>query len=464
MQNSGPLVWLGFAIIALTAVTIVVPFLLRKADALTAWNILLLGGAMSMGVGSLAVAYGNFHWPELQWFQPTRSDVQKYVIGSIAFYGAMYIAYYYFAWPKRLSTLFLNKWPPMSLPLLLCSLAFFGAVAVGANVAKGVVFFGPLFMNISHKALVFAVVFSFCHWYQHKRQLPMLVLFVGVFVLASLDAMVVFRGRRLLLSVAVAPLICMYWLHWRYLPPKRNLIQLALAAAIAFSVAGFYNAFRHYKVDTGSERTFASTLKAMSTVDLHEAFQSIADNSFLFFGQYCAHYSLLTIQLIDRDQLAVSPFHSLAFMATYPIPRAIYSEKPEPLEVTIVRDVLRLPYQTNWGLGIVATGYHEGGVGVIVLYGILIVVIVRLLDDALVRQPTNPFLLGILSSTAPHFAALIRGGFCVMFVEICEALVFAWALGLVGRFLFGTAQLPEQPASAPRVFPHLDGRAGHVGR
>ncbi len=68
MQNSGPLVVLGIAILVLTAIVIIVPYMRGKSDILTAWNIVLLGGAVFMGVGSLAVAYGDFHWPELQWF------------------------------------------------------------------------------------------------------------------------------------------------------------------------------------------------------------------------------------------------------------------------------------------------------------------------------------------------------------------------------------------------------------
>src|SRR3990172_3417714 len=200
MQNSGPLVYLGIAIITLTAFTILVPFLRRRSDMFTAWNIVLLGGAMFMGVGSLAVAYGDFHWPELQWFQPTRSDVRQFIVGSVAFYATMFFAYFVSSWPKRICAQFLNNWPPLTLPVLGFSLIFFGIIAVASPLARQVVFLGSLLLNISHKALVFAVVFSFCHWYQNKRQLPLLLLFLGVLVLAALDSMVMFRGRRLLLS------------------------------------------------------------------------------------------------------------------------------------------------------------------------------------------------------------------------------------------------------------------------
>ena len=455
MQNSGPLVVLGIAILVLTAIVIVVPYMRGKSDILTAWNIVLLGGAMFMGVGPLAVAYGDFHWPELQWFQPTRSEVRKYVIGAIVFYVTLFFSYFILSWPKKISARFLNTWPPISLPLLFCSLVLFGVIAVVASFAGGVAFIGPLFFNISHKALLFAVVFSFCHWYQNKRQLAMLFLFLAVFVLSALDSMVVFHGRRLLLSVVAAPLICMYWLHWRYLSPSKNIIRLGIATALAFSAAVIYSAFRHFDMpkDSVGGRTFATTVQALENVQLEKAFASATNNLLSFFGQYCVHYSLLTIHLVDNGQIEVQPLNTLAFLATYPVPRRFWPNKPQALGVRIVGEILRLPYRTNWGLGIVANCYQEGGLLVEVLYAFLIVMGVRLLDDALVRQPTNIFLLGILCASAPHFAALIRGDPTTMAAEILEAFAFAWGLGLGLRMFFGTDNTRRTHAVTTAVRP-----------
>jgi hypothetical protein len=353
----------------------------------------------------------------------------------------------------------------MSLSLLISSLLLFGVIAIAAEVLAGVVVLGTLTFNISHKALVFAVVFSFCHWYQNKRQLPMLLLFLAVFGLALLDAMVLSRGRRLMLSVAVAPLICMYWLHWRYLPPKRNLIRLGAATLIAFAVAGLYNSFRHYnKTAEGEGRSFGATVTAMKGVHVGETFQYIKNNPFFFLAQYCGHYSLLTIHLLENKQLEVEPLHSLRFIVLYPIPRAFFPTKPQLLGLTIVRDVLRLPYQTNWGIGIAGTGYHEGGIPTIILYALIIVLVCRLIDDALVRQPSNPFLIAVLSTSAPHFAAMIRGDYCIMLIEVGEAVLFAWALGLLARFMFGTAPAPEPRGLAPQAKPPLGGQFRHAGR
>jgi hypothetical protein len=56
---------------------------------------------------------------------------------------------------------------------------------------------------------------------------------------------------------------------------------------------------------------------------------------------------------------------------------------------------------------------------------------------------------------------MIRGDPAVMTAEIIEAFVFAWGLGLLARFLFGTAAVPNQsvpvlpatPAYGPPLHP-----------
>jgi hypothetical protein len=310
-----------------------------------------------------------------------------------------------------------------------------------------------LLLNISHKALVFSVVFSFCYWYRDKRNVGILAIFVAAFVLCALDAMVLFRGRRLLLSVAIAPAICMYWLHWRNLPPTRILIRIAIAAFLALAVAAFYSTFRRFDSRAGfsGERTFATTLQAMKDVSAKDTIGGVTADAYFYFANYAVHYSLLTIQLVENGTIPVEPLHSLAYLATYPIPRDVFPGKPQLLSSRIVTEVLRMPYHTNWGLGIVGTGHHEGGVAVIMLYGVVITLLCRFIDDPLVRQPDNPFLLGVLCTSAPHFTAMIRGDFAIMTSEILESFVFAWALGLLARFIFGTAPVLGAQGPAPQA-------------
>jgi hypothetical protein len=184
-----------------------------------------------------------------------------------------------------------------------------------------------------------------------------------------------------------------------------------MVTGLAFCAAVAYTSFRHF--DKGRQgdvdRSFAMTWQAIKNAEMGESFRSVSHNMMFYIAQYCGQYSLLTIHLVDGGQIEVQPLNTLAFLASYPIPRAVWPNKPQSLGIRIVSEILRLPYSTNWGLGIVANSYQEGGLVVTVLYAFLLVVGVRLLDDALVRQPNNVFLLGILCAAAPHYLALVRG-------------------------------------------------------
>ena len=202
MQNCEPLLPLGWAVIIVSTLAIVVPILRGRSDALTFWNVFLVSGVTFIGIGCFEVVYGTFHWEELQWFQPTRNDVQIFVIGTILFYTSIFTSYYLLSKPIGAFTKrFFNKWPPVSLAFTILLVAVAIAISIGTIAASSVFFIGPLFSNISQKIIVFAVVFTFCGWYENKRQVQLLVLFAGVFAYFSLFAMVSFVGRRLLLSV-----------------------------------------------------------------------------------------------------------------------------------------------------------------------------------------------------------------------------------------------------------------------
>jgi hypothetical protein len=430
-----------------STLAIVIPILRGRSDALTFWNIFLVGGVNFIAIACFEVVYGTFHWEQLQWFQPTKKDVQIFVIGTILFYISIFATYYLFSKPLQgFTSRFFNKWPPNSLTLTISMVAAAFAVSIASIATTSVFFIGPLLLNISQKIIVFAVVFSFCHWFQNKRQVQFLVFFLGVFAYFSLFSMVSFVGRRLLLAVVGAPVICIYWLKWRYTSPKRILAGMVIAGVLTVGVASFYSAFRHARTIHGANanRTFATVFDAMVSTGVSDAVDYVTKNTLHFFSQYTGHYALLTIHLVETRDLEVEPLNSLKFLATYPVPRAIWPGKPNALGLRIVRDVLRLPVETNWGLGIVGHGWHEGGYAVIVLYGFLMVVVIRLMDDAMRRHPDNRFLLATFCAGAPHVLAWTRGDTCTMSAEILEAFAFVWIVGIAGRFIFGTAPAQNQ--------------------
>jgi hypothetical protein len=454
MVNAGPLVPFGIAVIILCGMLTLVPYLRRKSDAVTTWNVLLFGSSIFIGVGCLEVAWGEFHWPELQWWQPSKPEVQKFMIGATIFYVVAIATYYGAHWVQAFGRKRLNKWPPRSVGLLILSISFCLLLSFTVFVVGRVGFFGALFQNISHKGAVFAATFAFCFWFREKRNPVLIGIFLGVFAYACLFSMITFAGRRLLLSVASVPLICIYWLHWRNLSPKTNLVRLALAAFLGLSVTAFYGTIRHYRSLSGDmDPSMGRLLESVKTTNTQLAMEQVTGNWLHFLSQYSVHYSLLTMHLVDEGAAPVEPLNSIAYMVGYPIPRSIWPNKPNSLGgPRLVNEILQMPYPTNWGLGIVGNGYQEGGMIVIAFYSFLAAAACRIFDDALKRQPDNVFLLGILCASMPHIMAWTRGEICIMSTEIMEAVLFGMGLSVISRFIFGTVDSSRFATTPPQMY------------
>jgi hypothetical protein len=461
MNNSQPLVWYGIAVIFVSTLLIIVPYLRGKSDLLTGWNILLLGMAMFMGIGCLEVRYGDWTWPQLQWFQPTRGEVQWYMAVSTVFWIFLLLGYYYNPLSKALARQRLRKWPPLGAPVYLFVLVFCGAIVALSLLTPRVTFIGPVLSNLSHKAAVFACVFSFMLWYRDRINLIWLLLFIGVFLSAALFSMVVFSGRRLLLSIFLGPVLCIYWTHARHWRPAKCMTALAMAATLILAVSAVYSTFRWFsRGPDKQERTAKSVLAQLSGLREKEGlFRGIMANKLHYFSQWSVHYSFLTKRYVDMGRLTPRPLNTLAFLATYPIPRRIWPDKPQTVGITVPHEMEGI-VSTNWGVGIPGHGAYEGGVIVVILYALLIAVGIRLMDDPLRDQPGSPFLIALHAAAYPHVIAIPRGDLGIMVIETVECFVFAILVSVACRMVFGTEQRIARARLSPIQYRYpLPGRS-----
>lgn len=444
MQNSDPLVWYGTALILIMSGFIVVPYLRGKSDLPTAWNILLLGLIMFTGVGCYEVKYGDFPWPQLQWFQPSKQEVQWYMYASTTFIVVLMLCYYYNPLARAVGRRVLHRWPPETLPMMLFVIAFCIGLAVLSLATQDIFFVGLVLNQLSHKAVVFACVFAFMLWYRHRLNMFWLAVFIGVFLWACVFAMLLFAGRRLLLSVFLGPVLCVYWTHARYWRPTRCIAVLGCAAALILVVSIGYSSFRWFsRGQFGEERTVENVIKQIRNVGNNSVGEGFFANKLHYFSQWSTHYSLLAERYVNTGELVPKPFNTLRFLLSYPIPRRIWPEKPEMIGVTMVRDIVGYKY-TNWGIGIAGHGAYEGGIPALMLYAMLCAFGIRMLDDPMRDQPTNPFLIAMMATAGPHIVALPRGDFGNMVMDSAEAVVFAYVLGVICRVLFGTRRAPHQ--------------------
>lgn len=218
--------------------------------------------------------------------------------------------------------------------------------------------------------------------------------------------------------------------------------------AAIFVVGLMYSTIRHFdRVGTRKARTAASALEAVKQLDSHKWLERFSQNMLWSFSQQVVHYALIVDRFTQTGELEKKPLNTFHFLLVYPIPRAIYPDKPRSLGRSITFGVLGRT--TTWGTGVAGQSKYEGGLIVAAMFGYFIAFIVRLFDDPLNRQITNPFLIGMLASAGMHLIAWPRGDLAVMTFEIVECFFFVWVFAIVCRFLFGTSPAPR--GAAPTV-------------
>lgn len=444
MANSDPLVPFGIAICVIVGLFIVVPFLRGKTDILTGWNTLLVSLITFTGLGSIQVHYvSGFSYPELDWFQPSAQEVQWYMWASASFIVALLGTYYFFTPAKRFAQRRLRNWPPVDLPVTATILAACFFFVVTSFALAGVTFIGPALAKLGHKAAVFACVFSFMLWNRNRLNLSWLFLFFGVLGVSMLYCMLVSPGRRLIMSLFLGPVLCIYWTHVRSWKPSKVLMAAAITAILMLCVSAVYSKFRWYNLAAGERRSVSGLVAQLKEVRNRGNLLSTLLNARLgYFAQENGNFALLTERYVAQGTLVAVPLNTFRFVATYPIPRKLWSHKPEVLAVTITHDAAHLP-GTTWGVGLAGHGVYEGGIPALILYGMFFACFMRLLDEPLLLQPSNPFLISIHAAALPHVLGIARGDIGVLIIEIGECILFAVLLGLACRSIFGTQRLPS---------------------
>jgi hypothetical protein len=464
MQNSDPLVWYGTALIAVISCFILIPYLRGKADLPTAWNILLLGLIIFTGIGCFEVKYGDFPWPQLQWFQPTKQEVRWYMYASTSFIVVLMLCYYFNPLARAVSRRVLHKWPAETVPLMLFVISSCIGVAVLSLATTNVFFVGLVLSQLAHKAVIFACVFAFMLWYRNRLNMLWLTVFIGVFIWSCIFAMLLFAGRRLLLSVFFGPVLCVYWTHARYWKPTRSIAILASAAAVILVVSIGYSSFRWFsRGQYGEDRTVHNIVKHVKDAVNQGFGESVMANKLHYFSQWSSHYALLAERYVNNGELEPKPLNTIRFLLSYPIPRSIWPEKPEMIGVTMVRDIVGYKW-TNWGIGIAGHGAYEGGIPALVLYAILCAFGIRIIDDPMSDQPGNSFLIAMLATAGPHIVAIPRGDFGNMVADTGEAVLFAILVGIVCRILFGTQKFVQPIATRGRMTQLHPMPPGYVAR
>lgn len=444
MNSLDPLVWFGLTIIITSGCFIIIPYLRGKSDLATGWNVLLLGLAMYTGVGCLEVKYGERIWEALDWFEPNQQEVEWYMLATTVFIVTLLVSYYFKPVARSIASKRLQKWPPNRAPVFFFVLAICGTFMMATFFTRQIPLIGQVIFNLSHKAAVFACVFGFMLWYQNRLNIAWLALFVAVFISTALFSMLVFSGRRLLLSIFLGPVLCVYWVHARYWRPSRCLTTLAVATVLILAISIVYSSFRWFsRGQEGEARTVATIVEKIRNLPKkRNLFGAYFGSQLRYFSQNNTYYSLLTERLVATGDIQPKALNTLRFLAAYPIPHRWWAGKPEIIGLTITRDVVHIP-STNWGVGIAGHGIYEGGIPALIVYAYLMAFGIRFLDEPMRAQPGNPFLVSLHAAAFPHLVAIPRGDLGNMTIDTVECFVYLIMLGIACRVVFGTERNPS---------------------
>ncbi|MCS7034564.1 MAG: hypothetical protein NZ561_11325 [Phycisphaerae bacterium] len=442
--------WLAAIIFSLT---IAIPYLMRRSDLLTVWNLFLLGSVNFVGYAAVQTAKGVYHYGLF-----TAQDYTRLILGTTVFYITIYLVYYRSRLPRRMAGKAFLKWPGYNGTALGVLLALCIGLLFVSVYFPNIQFIGQILIIVGPPAGVIALSLAFCRWWQQKQSLWLLALLGVLLILSIFAAIHGHTGRRSLLSVLLVIPVCLYWLHLRYRPLVNTLVPLGIGLVVGLIVLEAYTAIRH--------RNNARLVNVAGTDSVHDAIESLRllPSAMLqlrgltsFIGGDSMEAALVAIDRYTKVA-PPEPFFVLKFVLANPIPRAFWPDKPQALGTTLPRDVGR--WRTgyvNWGPGITGHGFHEGGTLLgglgpylmLIFYGVLYGLAFRFGDELLLRQSDNPFVLGIFAAASGQIIAFSRGDIALFTVLILGAVLAGLLIKWLGRLLVGYRLI--YPSDADRL-------------
>ena len=279
---------------------------------------------------------------------------------------------------------------------------------------------------------------------KNKSNILSLSIMVGVFSFSLVYSIVGGSGRRVLLSVLSSLPIYFYWTsksrfsantRWQQLT-RLSLILIPLALVVTA-----YSNVRHYerRENEDAKIVYSRAVDALKKIP-EEIIEILSGNKLdtisLQIGQDATNCSMLmssesrkagTSDVYSSFRIP-TPFHTILFVVSNPIPRSLWEGKPLGLGYMIPVEILRVR-GISLRAGIVGHCIHEGGMFFIFFYAILFSYLAKVIDVALVQDPGNLFLLGFATATFPNLLMLVRGDQGLILV-IC---VFAYICYFISR-------------------------------
>jgi hypothetical protein len=394
-------------------VAILRSYLSDGGDLVTSRNLFLLGCVNFMGLAALRPAL-------LQDYRGDHSigDVLLLITGAALFFFSFQWAYGRWRLPAAIAS---NRWA-LSPPATSLNIWIVASTALVAGLFASVTMlqipvFGQILAVIGRLLPAAAVALFIFAWLRSPANIGLL-LGAATALAAALFFALFGSGRHPLFAALAAVPIAFYWARWRYLRTSATLLRVGVLGIAALLLILVYSGFRHDTTEFGDAGVAIDRLRRLGEFELGTG-GGIED----FLQEDAIICSLLCIEEYHRFGRP-DYFHTFWFIVANPIPREWWDDKPEGLGEILPRarrDSL-LGY-VNWGPGIIGHAFHDGGVWMTIVYGLLLGGSLRILDDLMRRQPLNPWMVAMMAAISPKILAFSRGDIGLYTVEILGVVV-----------------------------------------
>ena len=429
------LIAFGWIFTALFGAMILVPWMLGKRHLVTFWSLFLIGSINFLSLGMVQNAEGL---SQLN----LETETWMFVLSMFLFYGLA--AAVYFRPLKRPIGASLLRYPlDTNLTIGTVAVAFaIGGIILGRLPHFPFVQF-LLILNGPMSIAAFAL--SVLLLYRTPGS-PLTWLVIGIsFPLGLFNVFTYGTGRRELLALLMAIPIVAYWVHFRMRPIGRTAFALVILGSVGALAVTAYAGFRHSDRDNDSSTELAiNRIKRLPTamVEVATDFSLFGDVGSLIDGQNAVHVSLLTIQLTETERTMERDILALPkFILANPIPRRFWPSKP--IGLGKILPVTQGWRRVTWGPSVIGHAFYDGGWWTVVLYGLATGWIIRWLDQVMMFDPENPWLIAMFASISGHAIGYSRGDCGTFAINLLGSMFLLYLILNILRILSGMRQRPN---------------------
>lgn len=450
MANDTSLIAFGIASVIWPIYYSLSGFLSGRRHLCTALNAVIAGYVPFVGLSTIAFARqsGAVQTPYANY---TTEHVFSMMGAVILFTIVMLLTYHRTRIPARIKT-FLQlqpprtHWQPLVITVLACGIALM-CLLPRFGVTIPVV--SQVMVRCLSAAVIFSSLFAFSSWWMDRGNILSLALFLGVFSMCAILAILTGGGRRALLGVFLALGVYAYWKNEKHLRRTNVVILGAIFVTLGLVFINGYNQVRHKSNRIRGGNMLSDPIAKLQALPAAILNQDLTDERLTSdLGQNATNCSLYSIYLSQRMKRPnrhsglryPSYFHSVTFLVANPIPRFFWKGKPNSLGYMLPQQ--HFPgTKVNWGPGLAGHFYHEGGLVMAVFYGVFVGFFLKIIDGYIAMDPSNLFAIGFLASCIPQLIVLPRGDMAIAMLNVVFAGVVLLLVRQVSLWLYGRALL-----------------------